>query len=108
MKWSIRLLYLYLFSFIGLLIVVIGSIRLVDLGLKVIVFQGADEYTVSRPIIEKDPTASREATLQEDWEATQKIETARNRKREVSSAIAMIIIGLPLYLYHWRRIQTEK
>jgi hypothetical protein len=44
MKFSIRLLYLYLFSFVGLLIVVIGGIQMVDLGIKTFVFKDADKY----------------------------------------------------------------
>ncbi|MBI5019261.1 hypothetical protein HZB58_03235 [Candidatus Gottesmanbacteria bacterium] len=44
MKINVRLIYLYLFSFVGLLTVVIGSVRLVDLGLKVFVFPDADRY----------------------------------------------------------------
>ena len=39
MKFSLRLLYLYLFSFVGLLITVIGSIQIIDLGLKTYVFK---------------------------------------------------------------------
>ena len=31
----------------------------------------------------------------------------RNRQREFSGSIAMIAVGLPLYLYHWRTIQKE-
>jgi len=39
---NIRTLYLYLFSFVGLLILIIGSIQLIDLGLKVFIFTDAD------------------------------------------------------------------
>lgn len=43
MKIDLRLLYLYLFSFVGLFIVVIGSIQLVNLGIKTFVFKEADK-----------------------------------------------------------------
>lgn len=107
MKFSIRVLYVYLFSFIGLLVVVIGSIRLVDLGLKVVVFRGADEYMIyPGPVPEKtpgDPMMS-----QNEWNSQQKREMTRQRQREFSGAIAMIMVGLPLYLYHWKQIQKKK
>lgn len=109
MKFNIRLLYLYLFSFIGLLVVVIGCIRLVELGLKVYVFQGADEYMMSRPImVEPGKTASMDAQLIAQEEKNQKLEMVRNRQREFSGAIAMVLVGVPLYLYHWKKIQKDK
>ncbi len=97
-----------MFSFIGLLVVVIGSIRLVDLGLKVYVFNGADEYTITYPVVEPPKVATDEARMQLEAAKNQKIETIRNRQREFSGAIAMIFVGLPLYLYHWKKIQSQK
>jgi hypothetical protein len=108
MKFNIKLLYLYLFSFIGLLVVVIGSIRLVDLGLKVYVFKGADEYMISYPMVEPTKVATDDARMQIEAVKNQKIETVRNRQREFSGAIAMVFVGLPLYLYHWKKIQNQK
>lgn len=108
MKFNIRLLYLYLFSFIGLLVIVIGGIRLVDLGLKVYVFQGADQYMMSKPMIDGPKVASEEAKMQAQFERDQKTEMIRNRQREFSGAIAMVLVGLPLYLYHWKKIQSQK
>jgi hypothetical protein len=32
-------------------------------------------------------------------------ETARNRQRELAGALAMLAVGLPVYLYHWKTIQ---
>ena len=56
MKFSIRLLYLYLFSFIGLIIAVIGTIQLVDLGIKVFVFKDADRYDLVSYPAKVDPS----------------------------------------------------
>lgn len=103
MKFNIRVFYLYLFSFVGLLIVVIGSVRMVDLGLKFFVFKDADRYEYfSTPIDEKgaipDESKLREQAMREQ---------SRNRQREFSSAFAMIVVGLPLYFYHWKTIQKE-
>lgn len=109
MKFSIRLLYLYLFSFIGLLIAVIGGIRLVQLGIKVYVFNGADQYAAyTAPIM--SPDGKEEKPTQEDIESQRKInetESKRQRQREVAEAAAMILVGTPLYLYHWKTIQKE-
>ena len=40
----IRKIYLYLFSLIGLVLVVIGCVELVNLGLKAYIFTAADQY----------------------------------------------------------------
>jgi hypothetical protein len=111
MKFNIRLIYLYLFSFVGLIVFVIGCVRLVDLGLKVIVFNNADIY-VSYPIspyMGPDDKRSKEQIFieNEQQQKAQMEESKRNRQREISSSLAMIIVGAPLYLYHWSSIQRE-
>ena len=109
MKFSIRLLYLYLFSFIGLLIFVIGSIQILDLGIKVYVFKGADKYSVPR--VSKIDPAGKEILLtdkeKEDEARIQDEETKRQRQVQLSSSLAMLLVGLPLYKYHWNTIQKE-
>jgi len=101
MKVNIRLIYLYLFSFVGLLVAVIGAVRLVDLALKVYVFEGADRYEYIAPRIEGQEIDRTEEKM------VQERETERQRKRELSGSISMILVGVPLYLYHWRTIQRE-
>jgi hypothetical protein len=103
MKFSIRLLYLYLFSFIGLLICVVGIIRILDLGMKVIIFKDADKYEIYPT---KLPDGNQESTV-EEMKTRQEKETARNRQRELSSSLSMILVGIPLYLYHWKTIQKN-
>lgn len=101
MKVNIRLIYLYLFSAVGLILIAIGAVRMVDLGLKVLVFQGADTFEYFAPKMEGvigDPAQDREYQARE---------TKRQRQRELSGAIAMIAVGVPLYMYHWKTIQKE-
>ena len=108
MNINLRLLYLYLFSFVGLLFVVIGSIRLVDLGIKVVVFKGADQYEsypISKALPEEKTDTNYNAEKAQEY---QKLENIRQRQRTVSEAAAMILVGIPLYLYHWKLIQKEK
>jgi len=103
MKFSIRLLYLYLFSFIGLLICVIGIIRILDLGMKVFVFKDADKYQIYPT---KLPDGNQQLTV-EEMQVRQEKDTKRNRQRELSSSLSMILVGIPLYLYHWKTIQND-
>lgn len=101
MKFNIRLLYLYLFSFIGLLIIVIGTISLVDLGLQTYVFKDSQYTYYPTPVEDSkiDPELERQR-----FEADQKAQ----KQRQLSNAIAMIIVGTPLYIYHWKLIKKEK
>jgi hypothetical protein len=104
MKINVRLIYLYLFSFIGLLIVVIGSVRLVDLGIKTFIFPDADKYEYySGPYMKGEEPAQDEKTIRANAERDQ----TRSRQRDLSNSVAMIVVGAPLYWYHWKTIQKE-
>lgn len=110
MKFSIRLLYLYLFSFIGLIIAVIGTVQLVDLGLKVFVFKDADRYELAYPV-KMGPDGAEIKLSDEELTEQRRIqddERKRQRQRQVSTALSMLIVGLPLYKYHWRLINKSK
>ena len=111
MKLNIRLLYLYLFSFVGLVVTVTGAIRIIELGLNVYVFKGADQYEYARPIMAPDEEmkiSTEEAKMQEEEQKQiQERQTTRQRQREAAGALAMLIVGFPLYKYHWSVIQKE-
>lgn len=111
-NFSIRLLYLYLFAFVGLLVAVIGTIRLVELGMKVYIFKDADQfsYYATRPVTELDKESLSEEEqkrIEEEDKKRNEEENRRQRQREVSGAVSMIVVGVPLYLYHWKTIQKE-
>ncbi len=95
MKFNIRFLYLYLFSFVGLLIAIIGSIGIIDLTLKTYVFRVSTQSYYNYPV---DPA----------MEEINKQQQKDDIKRQMSNSLAMIIIGTPVYLYHWKTIKKEK
>lgn len=110
----IRKIYLYLFSFIGLVLVVIGCVQLVNLGLKAYIFTSADQY-YSYPVAAPTAPADKNVTTtvpagptDEQMKAYQDQQTTSQRESSAANAIAMIIIGVPLYLYHWRVIKQDK
>lgn len=139
----IRTVYLYLFALVGLALVVIGFVRLLDLGMKIFIFKEADkpESIRSSPpyppfgMLEPQPVAKEKsigmvtisqktekltpeekAALDQwlveysSWQESQKsIDYLKaSREREASNSLAFIIIGLPLYLYHWIVIGRER
>lgn len=105
MKFSLRLLYLYLFSFVGLLITVIGGIQIVDLTLKTYVFK-VSEYS-SYPIMPVKDERGEVTLSAEDQQRQMQLDESNQRKRNLSNSLAMITIGVPLYLYHWKTIKKE-
>ena len=107
----IRKIYLYLFSLIGLVLVVIGCVQLVNLGLKAYVFTGADHYyayPMGVPAGSAGSSTAPAAPTEEQVAAYQNEQTLSGRERAAASALAMIIVGIPLYLYHWRVIREDK
>ena len=131
----VRTIYLYLFTIIGLALLVSGCVRFIDMGLKAFVFKQADSYdrlmqkfscqnVFYAPVpIEKLTTSQADSSFTADEQATIKTfldnykkcqeEGAKinyvtsQRQRDASSSLAMILVGLPLYLYHWRVISKE-
>ena len=126
----IRTIYLYLFTLVGLALLVIGGVRFVDMGLKAFVFTKAEEEQrlihLQPPMFyqiegieklqdEEELSGEEKANIKrwladyKDWkERRSKIDpvTAR-RHRDASLNLALILIGLPLYFYHWRIIKRE-
>ena len=99
----IRTIYLYLFSLIGLVILISGIIGFLDMGLKMYVFTKADQSSkyVQAPI-NLDGTTSAEKVIGEVDYVTS------SRHRDAARNLAMMLVGLPLYIYHWRIIKKEK
>ena len=132
----IRTIYLYLFALLGLALLTIGGVRFVDMGLKAFIFTKAEKeerlayqqiptpYLVPKiEKIQQEIEEEKEVCLSEeekinikhwladynDWkERRSKIDpVTAKRHRSASMNLALILIGLPLYLYHWRIIKRE-
>lgn len=130
----IRTIYLYLFSVLGLVLLIIGSVRFIDMALKAFVFTKADQE--ERLFFHQPPfPTDKMRTIVEENQETKEVElteeelntltrlvqeydswlkrregidpvTAR-RHRDASTNLSLMIVGLPLYLYHWSVIRRE-
>jgi hypothetical protein len=115
-KEFIRTIYLYLFSLVGLVLVVIGLVQLVDLGLKTYIFTKAEQTVIypEYPVKPISTTDQRELTPEETaayrtaQEEAQRQQNDSQRARTASNSLALLIIGTPLFLYHWRTIKRDK
>ena len=130
-KSTIRTVYLYLFAGIGLILLIIGVVRFIDMGLKATVFTQAESvarlqqnqlssprvptinierYEDSDEVTEEELESLRRMiedyeAQREEWEGVDRY-TAR-RQEEASINLAFILVGLPLYLYHWKTIKED-
>ena len=120
-KEFIRTIYLYLFSLVGLVLVVIGLVNLVDLGLKTYLFTNADQMipypqypAAAKPASSstsdqnQQPTPEELAQYEEKQAEAQRAQQESQKAQTASNAIAMILVGAPLFLYHWKTIQKDK
>ena len=127
----VRTVYLYLFALIGLVLLTIGAVRLLDMGLRATIFTQADAQERVRPfppmpmgargervrdLSENEQLTAEERAMLRDWvQEYEQWQTQMSavdpvrarREREAASSLAMILIGLPLYLFHWRLIRVE-
>jgi len=127
----VRSIYLYLAALIGLALITVGGVRLVDLGLRSWVFTQADREETMHMFQPPMPFAlerverlgtsdvelsAQERTLVRQWltdyqrwqERQQQVDpVVSRRQRTAASSLALILIGLPLYLYHWTLIRGE-
>lgn len=117
-KEIIRTIYLYIFSVVGLVLIVIGCVRLSDLALKKYVFKKA-EQNINYPIYpmkavpdgktnEQALTPEEQEKYNRDQKEAEEKQRESQRARTASESIAMIIVGTPLFFYHWKTIQKDK
>jgi len=126
----IRTIYLYLFALLGLVLLIVGTVRFVDMGLKTFVFTQAEEderiarlqppmfYPKERieELPEEEGLSEEEKARIQQWlvdyqswkERQEQFDYVAARKQEEASTnLSIILVGLPLYLYHWGIIKKE-
>jgi hypothetical protein len=108
----IKKIYLYAVSLIALVIMVIASITLINLALKTWVFTKADidyykpvpcdqRMSVADPNI-KQPVCNYEQELKDNEDRR-----SGDKQREVSNSLAMLIVAIPVFYYHWKLARKE-
>lgn len=115
----VRNAYLYIASLISLLFIAIGCYTLLNTALKFYLFPKAEKGGYSRcEYMEPAPTVCDENGLNCKPEVTPDSKEDKDQKKEecyseerqknVADALTMIIIALPIFLFHWRLVRREK
>ena len=124
---NIKKIYLYLVSLISLFIIVFGTITLINMVLRTWVFTKADMAYIAKidpenctkPLQQPEPLGSsdiktppqmRSCTKEEitSMEQEQKDQQIAEKQRQASDAVAMILVGLPVFYFHWRLARKEQ
>jgi hypothetical protein len=132
----VRTIYLYIFTLLGLVLLIIGGVNFLNMGLKAFIFTQAEEEQrilykqIPTPFsaseidnLEKEIDGENQVCLSEEqksdieswlvdynnWKETslQIDPIVARRHRDASLNLSLILIGLPLYLYHWKTIKRE-
>jgi hypothetical protein len=110
--WDIRRIYLYLVSFATLMMMIVGTVQII---------QAVVDFTVKQPR-EFAPKSVRYEELSKNTKLTKaeiekqiKEEEAMEQERQrywrirrLIDNLALIVVAAPVYVYHWRKIQRAE
>lgn len=115
----IKTIYFYLVSLIALLMVVFSTADLINLGLKIWVFPKTSQNYYGMPCASQiyipPEKGLAQATTSADY--TKQCEVDRKNQEEMAVVqnqrdavrdISMIVVGIPLFLYHWITLRKDK
>ena len=118
LSW-IKKVYLYMVSLISLVILVIAGIMLINMALKAWVFTEADNAYYYEPklmcsesknpdgsVVPLDPNCSNPNYEQEQRDEEAKRRSAQ-RQSSAAQAVAMILVAIPVFFYHWKLARKE-
>jgi hypothetical protein len=106
-KELIKNIYFYLATLIGLVLIIIGSVQLIDLGLKTFIFKEADKVIVypvyPKPVEpgEKELTEEEIKRQQEEQKQFEIQQKEVERQRKAANSLAMLIVGIPVFIFHF-------
>jgi hypothetical protein len=108
LRWDIQHVYFYLVSFIAMILLIIGAVNLTQTAIAYLTPVPEDyKYMFDEAGMKDWEKAFGPAMVQQERERFEAIAQENNQRmllRELIGALAYIIIALPVYLYHWRKI----
>lgn len=118
---TIKSIYFYLVSFVALMMVVFSTADMINIALKTWVFTQADKdmYAYPRAVCEVPTTPTDPKTVpamskadceKQNEENIKQQEASRiaQKQRDVVRDISMIVVGIPLFLIHWRILRSKE
>lgn len=112
MSW-IKKAYLYVVSLVSLIIIIVGATMLVNMGLKTVLGVADYKSYPQQACVSQPPTPSGVKDVVCDPEYIQKQEEydrqnqRDQKKRDAAQALAFILVGSPVFWYHWKLARQE-
>jgi len=100
----IKTIYLYLTSLVGLILIITALIQLTNIALSTYIFpKTIDQQCLTIEPIPNDISLNKKETVKNCKEYA-----LINRQKQLIRAISELIVGIPLYLYHWSLTKKQK
>jgi len=113
---TIKSIYFYLVSFVALMIIVFSLADLINTALKTWAFTKADTdmypaypmCEVKTPDRKADSLSPEECAKQQELNRKQSEQSrAAQKQRNIVRDISMVVVGIPLFLIHWRIVRSK-
>ena len=115
----IKTLYLYLVSFVALMMLVVSAVDILNIILKTFIFTKADNYDYyavpamceTRPLPAGATTTPPTPDCIKDTEANKKSaeeNRVAQRQRDLVRDISMFVVGIPLFAFHWKLARRKE
>ena len=116
----IKNIYLYLVSFVALMMLIFSVANMIDIALRTYLFPKADDfYSYYEPICTPtDRTASTttgtpvkgdpNCISKEEQDKRNKEQREQQRQRDLVRDISMILVAAPIFAYHWMIIRSKE
>lgn len=103
-RWSLRNIYLYLVCLITLIMVIFSVVSVVRSTVEMLYPDPG--YYEAAPVDAKGQTGLTQVQLDKQNEI-QRQQSRRQSILGLVGGVALLIVAGPLYIYHWRKIETE-
>jgi len=104
--WKLRNIYLYLVCFVTLMMMIAGTIGFIS-GITNIYFPVDYSYYETIPT-EPGKEIPQNKKIKEDAKKIQEKNRSNENKRQLISSLSVVFVALPIFIYHWKKIENEK
>jgi hypothetical protein len=112
--WQMRNIYLYLVTFVTLMMIIFGMVAFFNSVARFIFPQEYRTYITLMDVEAEYTSAGRDVPAQSELSRLRQermdsdvTRTRAYRVRDLVSSLAVWAVALPFYLYHWKKIKVE-
>lgn len=111
----IKNIYLYLVSFVALMMLIFSTANMIDIALRTFIFTKADFDYYYGPVACQPPEATTtpgakpvDCIPREEEKKRSEEQRSAQRQRDLVRDISMILVATPVFAYHWRLIRKKE